>query len=54
MHSRRNVLIAGVAGATAVALGTPRAARAAAWETVLSGAFANYSTFGAAWNYRYP
>jgi beta-glucanase (GH16 family) len=51
-YGRRTFLtFAGVAGA-AVAGAPP--AGAAAWETVLSGSFANRSTLEANWHYRYP
>ncbi|MCT2581563.1 glycoside hydrolase family 16 protein [Actinophytocola gossypii] len=50
-RTRRFFLTAG-AGVTAAAIATP--ARAAAWETVVSGSFDSYSTLEAAWGYRYP
>ncbi|GGP64303.1 glycoside hydrolase family 16 protein [Saccharothrix coeruleofusca] len=51
--SRRGFLAASCAGAAGVALPTATA-RAATWETVLSGSFASYSALESAWNYRYP
>lgn len=57
-HSRRRILVAGGAGLAGLALGRVPPAGAdvapAAWETVLNGTFASYSTLESAWNYRYP
>jgi galactan endo-beta-1,3-galactanase len=54
---RRKLLAAGAAGVAGSVLGSTLggpAAQAAAWETVLSGSFANRQALEASWNYRYP
>jgi hypothetical protein len=50
---RRKLLMAGTAGIFGSALESGLA-RAATWETVLEGSFANRQTLEASWNYRYP